>query len=160
MWCGNCRRGVLDAIKQESNIVRRSDIKGAGNGLFAGKEIGIEDTAEWYGGVLVAAGAEPKSDYLMIGVGATQIIDGSSKFGDDLGRYINHPPTPHLANVRIGGYNKGKTAIRMIATRKIVKGAEIYLNYGSDWQAKHKKVSKEAKHIQVAKEKLRKQEIQ
>ena len=95
--------------------VRRSDIPGAGNGLFAERDYKWNEFVCWYKGVLSVCVYSLLSGVVLNDVNQCQnrsyvygsskqfAVDGRFHFGDGVGRYINVRMKGKNANVRWGG---------------------------------------------------------
>jgi hypothetical protein len=129
--------------------VRASNIHGAGMGLFATEDIGLNGFVTWYGGHLYHkdefnALPDSRKTFSMSVLHDTAgiydyIIDGQYGFGSSLGRFINFPTKPMKANVHPVWVTTNKTGecpagyIAIKATREIVKNDEIFMAYGKGY---------------------------
>ena len=129
--------------------VRASNIHGAGMGLFATEDIGLNGFVTWYGGHLYHkdefnALPDSRKTFSMSVLHDTAgiydyIIDGQYGFGSSLGRFINFPTKPMKANVHPVWVTTNKTGecpagyIAIKATREILKNDEIFMAYGKGY---------------------------
>lgn len=118
--------------------VRTSRIPDSGDGLFAAREFAVGDTLGEYRGrvlsLLQATRLEDR-DYLMGGFGINAHVD--ARFAVDApGRYVNDHFDKKMLNAAFEKDKARKRAV-LVATRRIVRGEEIYASYGeSYWRSR------------------------
>ncbi|MEO0508523.1 MAG: SET domain-containing protein-lysine N-methyltransferase [Verrucomicrobiota bacterium] len=119
-------------LKEADFKVRKSTIKGAGQGLFARTAISEEDTIGYYTGKLMSEKEFHREDRpfnaYVLWVCRTCIIDGEGA-GSNYTRFINHSDEP---NAFLVVSTRWKTA-RFEALRDIEPGEEIFFDYGEDY---------------------------
>ena len=114
--------------------VRESEIEGAGMGLFAVKkpaqQTNLTFTETEVITVYTGSVVHGPGEYVMKGRDGTMLDAVSEDSG--IGRYANHSED---ANAQIGGMGvaNGEPYIEIIATRGILVGEEITINYGEDY---------------------------
>ena len=118
--------------------VRPSLITGAGDGLFAARDFAKgEALGDYYGRVLslLQAYQLEDRDYLMGGFGINAHVD--AKFAlDSPARYVNDNFDPSMLNAHFEK-DKERRRARLIASRCIRAGEEVYASYGeSYWRAR------------------------
>lgn len=135
-------------------MVKRSNIRGAGNGLFADRDYTWGETVAFYKGVVHAdkTTLSKNSSYVLQRCGF--YIDGKSGFEDGLGRYINGTRGGQKPNVYMGYPKLGFDVPIRVLTKAMAKakgipitspfglrrGEEMLVSYGSGyWRAKSRK---------------------
>ena len=132
------RRRVIRNWPELGVEVRRSQLSGAGDGLFAARDFAKgEVLGEYYGLVLslLQAYRLEDRDYLMGGFGPNAHIDARLALNAP-GRYVNDHFDKACLNAR---FEKDKAARRakLLSTRPICRGEEIYASYGANyWRAR------------------------
>lgn len=117
---------------EEHFEVRRSTVKGAGNGLFAKVALKEEDIIGYYTGEVIGEDEfhrpdRPFSAYVLW-VCRTHIIIGEGPKANYT-RYINHSDEPNAFLVVSTRWKTG----RFEALHDIAPGEEIFFNYGDDY---------------------------
>jgi len=112
--------------------IRRSTIKGAGQGLFAKTHIKEDDTIGYYTGEVISEKQfhDPDRPFsaFVLWVTRNHIIIGEGPKANYT-RFINHSDEP---NAFLVVSTRWKTA-RFEALRDIEPGEEIFFNYGDDY---------------------------
>jgi SET domain-containing protein len=112
--------------------IRRSTIKGAGQGLFAKTHIKEDDTIGYYTGEVIGEKEfhDPDRPFsaFVLWVTRNHIIIGEGPKANYT-RFINHSDEP---NAFLVVSTRWKTA-RFEALRDIEPGEEIFFNYGDDY---------------------------
>lgn len=160
--CGCHRKASTTPPEQEGPFVRRSTIRGAGNGLFADRDYKWGETIALYKGKIYADRTEvPKSDYVLQRGGFW--IDGRVHFGNTgLGRYINAVRAPQKPNVYFGRMTVGHTVPVKVFTRSeakkrklcsasrlrsdyaVLKGEEFLVSYGNGYWRRRNRLREKA----------------
>jgi hypothetical protein len=156
----------MHKISTSTPYVAASNIKRAGNGLFAERSYKYNEIVCTYSGKIMDSPPLSPSDYI-VQVSKTLYIDGKHKGG--LGRYINEHPDG-LNNVRFS-WSNNTLFIRVVSknyamtnlahpvkqTVAISKGSEFYIGYGeSYWKDKE---SLEKQLLQIKKASYRKKKF-
>lgn len=118
-------------------------IEGAGDGLFATRDIRMGETVAIYSGPIVDEDTGDNHYLLKLPGEGNGFIDGTRPLFPDahLGRFANHaawsPDHRPLFNVKFV-FDKNvernpRRFVKLVATRPVRKGEEIYVNYGPEY---------------------------
>lgn len=124
-------------------VVRKSKIRGAGQGLFAAKTFRSDQKITKYGGeVIDGKQFEPSKSTYGVQITNDKVLDGRST-QSGLGRYANDCRAPNKrnreckgTNARISYNSRTRTASVKVKRGKTIRpGDEVYVAYGrSYWQ--------------------------
>jgi hypothetical protein len=136
-----CNRCAMRKISKSSPYVAVSNIKKAGNGLFAHRNFNYNEIVCTYTGTTYDSPPQNNSDYIV--EFNNMFIDG--KLNGGLGRYINEHPQG-LNNVRFSLAN-GSLVVRVVSKNYamthlghdksqkygVTNGSEFYIGYGNSY---------------------------
>lgn len=127
--------------------LKRSQIPGAGNGVWTTKPFRKGQTLSYYNGKLIGwketeeleKQGGPKSAYLIRLTNSphSDVLNGygtPTRDGSPFGQFINDPLNPAFINTEYVITPEDNT-IEVVATRDLVKGEELFLNYGDRYWA-------------------------
>lgn len=112
--------------------VQPSLIPGAGLGVIATQDVPAGTLVSYYKGRVLQK--ESASSRYQVWVCKGYIIDAEDEM-DCIARYINHLPKGGRSNCRFVMRHEtgGKKTVKVITTRTIRSGEEVYLNYGGEY---------------------------
>jgi hypothetical protein len=131
--------------------IKKSKIRGAGDGLFAKTNIEKGEFICWYFGCLVEKDVVENgyydSDYLLQNPLKPNLIIDASDPLSCYGRYANDSLSLKKNNSEFDYYSDVNSG-SLKATKKIAKGNEIYVSYGKEYWEEPRRYSKLSKRNQ------------